>query len=131
MMPSIDNNNSMFIMRSKEKFKNLQKSMTIIPNQYLLSTYKQTDADRLFVIDFYKSLSKLLTDTRENFITKSQAEKRLEELLEDAIKNKLDVKIDPNILDSTNLMRLDDEKSFRSEDDDYGFESDSDSSYSY
>jgi hypothetical protein len=28
-------------------------------------------------------------------------------------------------------MRLDDEKSFRSEDDDYGFESDSDSSYSY
>ncbi len=83
------------------------------------------------IIDFYKSLSKLLTDTRENFITKSQAEKRLEELLEDAIKNKLDVKIDPNILDSTNLMRLDDEKSFRSEDDDYRFESDSDSSYSY
>jgi hypothetical protein len=83
------------------------------------------------IIDFYKSLSKLLTDTRENFLTKSQAEKRLEELLEDAIKNKLDVKIDPNILDSTNLMRLDDEKSFRSEDDDYGFESESDSSYSY
>ncbi len=83
------------------------------------------------IIDFYKSLSKLLTDTRENFITKSQAEKRLEELLEDAIKNKLDVKIDPNILDSTNLMRLDDEKSFRSEDEDYGFESESDSSYSY
>ena len=83
------------------------------------------------IIDFYKKLSNLLTDTRENFLTKSQAEKRLEELLEDAIKNKLDVKIDPNILDSTNLMRLDDEKSFRSEDDDYGFESESDSSYSY
>jgi hypothetical protein len=83
------------------------------------------------IIDFYKSLSKLLTDTRENFITKSQADKRLEELLEEAKKNKLDVKIDPNILDSTNLMRLDDEKSFRSEDDDYGFETDSDSSYSY
>jgi len=83
------------------------------------------------IIDFYKKLSNLLTDTRENFLTKSQAEKRLEELLEDAIKNKLDVKIDPNILDSTNLMRLDDEKSFRSEDDDYGFETDSDSSYSY
>jgi hypothetical protein len=67
----------------------------------------------------------------ENFLTKSQAEKRLEELLEDAKKNKLDIEIDPNILDSTNLMRLDDEKSFRSEDDDYGFETDSDSSYSY
>ena len=83
------------------------------------------------IIDFYKQLSKLLTDTRENFITKSQADKRLEELLEDAIKNKLDIKIDPNILDSTNLMRLDDENSFRPEDDDYGFESESDSSYSY
>ena len=76
------------------------------------------------IINFYKQLSKLLTDTREDFITKSQAEKKLEELLQDAIKNKLDVKIDPNILDSTNLMRLDDEKSFRSEDDDYGFDSD-------
>jgi hypothetical protein len=76
------------------------------------------------IINFYKQLSKLLTDTREDFITKSQAEKKLEELLQDAIKNKLDVKIDPNILDSTNLMRLDDEKSFRPEDDDYGFDSD-------
>jgi len=76
------------------------------------------------IIDFYKQLSKLLTDTREDFITKSQAEKKLEELLQDATKNKLDVKIDPNILDTTNLMRLDDEKSFRSEDDDYGFDSD-------
>jgi hypothetical protein len=76
------------------------------------------------IIDFYKKLSNLLTDTRENFLTKSQAEKRLEELLEDAKKNKLDIKIDPNILDSTNLMRLDDEKSFRPGDDDYGFDSD-------
>lgn len=79
------------------------------------------------IIDFYKKLSILLTDTRENFLTKSQAEKRLEELLEDAIKNKLDIKIDPNILDSTNLMRLDDEKSFRQEDDD--LYSDGDFSY--
>ena len=84
------------------------------------------------IIDFYKQLSKLLTDTRENFITKSQADKRLEELLEEAKKNKLDVNIDPNILDSTNLMRLDDEKSFtESSDDEYGFDTDSsyDSSY--
>jgi hypothetical protein len=79
------------------------------------------------IIDFYKKLSNLLTDTRENFLTKSQADKRLEELLEDAIKNKLDVKINPNILDSTNLMRLDDEKSFAQEDDD--LYSDDDFSY--
>jgi hypothetical protein len=76
------------------------------------------------IIDFYKQLSKLLTDARENFLTKSLAEKKLEELLEDAKKNKLDIEIDPNILDSTNLMRLDDEKSFRPEDDDYGYDSD-------
>jgi hypothetical protein len=77
------------------------------------------------IIDFYKKLSKLLTDTRENFLTKSQAESKLEDLLEDAKKNKLDVKIDPNILDPVNLMRLDDEKSFREDDDDdYGFDSD-------
>ena len=82
------------------------------------------------IIDFYKQLSKLLTDTRENFVTKAQAEKRLGELLEDAIKNKLDVKIGPNILDSTNLMRLDDENSYRPESD-YDFTSDDDSSYSY
>ena len=84
------------------------------------------------IIDFYKSLSTLLTDARENFLTKKQAEKKLEDLLEEAIKNKLDINIDPKILDHVNLMRLDDEKSFtESSDDDYGFDSDSsyDSSY--
>jgi len=82
------------------------------------------------IIDFYKQLSKLLTDTRENFLTKSQAEKKLEELLEEAKKNKLDVNIDPKILDQVNLMRLDDENSYRPESD-YDFTSDDDSSYSY
>jgi len=70
------------------------------------------------IIDFYKDLSKLLTDRRQNFITKSQAEKKLEDLLELANKNKLDIKVNLNILDPFNLMRLDDEKSFK-EDDDY------------
>ena len=84
------------------------------------------------IIDFYKSLSTLLTDARENFLTKNQAEKKLEALLEEALKNKLDVNIDPKILDQVNLMRLDDEKSFtESSDDEYGFDTDSsyDSSY--
>ena len=85
------------------------------------------------IIDFYKSLSKLLTDARENFLTKKQAEEKLEALLEEAKKNKLDINIDPKILDQVNLMRLDDEKSFTesSDGDDYGFDTDSsyDSSY--
>ena len=77
------------------------------------------------IIDFYKSLSTLLTDARENFLTKNQAEKKLEDLLEESKKNKLDVNIDPKNLDQVNLMRLDDEKSFtESSDDDYGYDSD-------
>jgi hypothetical protein len=87
------------------------------------------------IIDFYKELSKLLKDTREDFITKSKAESELEDLLEEAKKSGLDVKIDPNILDPVNLMRLDDEKSFRSDDDDYGNSDfsygDSDTDFSY
>ena len=82
------------------------------------------------IIDFYKSLSTLLTDSRENFLSKSQSEKKLEDLLEEAKKNKLDVNIDPKILDQVNLMRLDDENSYRPEDND-DFSSDDDSSYSY
>ena len=40
------------------------------------------------IIDFYKRLSTLLTDSRENFLSKSQSEKKLEDLLEEAKKNK-------------------------------------------
>ena len=86
------------------------------------------------IIEFYKELSKLLTDNREDFITKSKAESKLEDLLEEANKSGLDVKIDPNILDPVNLMRLDDEKSFRSDDefndDDFSY-GDSDTDFSY
>lgn len=70
------------------------------------------------IVDFYKNLSKLLTDARENFLTKKQAEEKLENLLEEARKNKLDVDIDPKILDQVNLTRLDDENSYRPEDND-------------
>jgi hypothetical protein len=77
------------------------------------------------IIDFYKKLSKILTDCRENFTSRKEAQKRLDFILEEAKKNKLDVNINPEILDPINLMRLDDEKSFREEsDDDYGFDSD-------
>ena len=71
------------------------------------------------IVDFYKKLSRLLTDTREKFLSQGAAEKQLEELLEEAEKNGIQVKIDKQILDPILLMRLDDEKSFVEEEDDY------------
>jgi len=81
------------------------------------------------IIEFYKKLSTLLTDAREKFISQTQAEKKLEELIEQAKDSKLDVKVSKDILDPIVLMRLDDEKSFR-EEEDYDYYSD-DSSYDY
>lgn len=83
------------------------------------------------IINFYKELSKILTDTRENFLSRNQGERKLEDLLELAEKFGLEVNVDKSILDPINLMRLDDENSFRSEDDDYepSFNSDYESSY--
>ncbi len=82
------------------------------------------------ILDFYKELSRILTDTREEFLSTKEAQKRLDSLLETASSHKLDVKIDPKILDPINLMRLDDERSFKSdEDDDYSFEADGEFSY--
>ena len=80
------------------------------------------------IIEFYKSLSVLLTDTRENFLSQNQAKNKLNELLEKAKDSGLQVNISENILDPINLMRLDDENSFREDsEDDYGL----DSSYEY
>jgi hypothetical protein len=81
------------------------------------------------IIDFYKKLSRILTDTREEFLSQNEGKKKLQKLLEEAENNNLQVKINPDILDPVNLMRLDDENSFRPEDtdydDDYSFGSDS------
>jgi hypothetical protein len=78
------------------------------------------------IIDFYKKLSTLLTDTREKFLSQEQAETKLDLLLEEANKNGLDVQVSKNVLDPIFLMRLDDERSFRQEDDDYYDYNDSD-----
>ena len=71
------------------------------------------------IIEFYKSLSKILTDTREEFLSQNQGKKRLDELLEKAKESGLQVNVSESILDPVNLMRLDDENSFRSEDNDH------------
>ena len=73
------------------------------------------------ILDFYKQLSKILTDTREHFISQDDGERKLDKLLDEANKHGIDVKISKEILDPINLMRLDDENSFKpEEDDDYG-----------
>jgi hypothetical protein len=74
------------------------------------------------IIEFYKELSRLLTDTREDFISQNQAKKKLEDLLDRAKKSNLDVKISEEILDPVYLMRLDDEKSFTTDEEDFSYD---------
>ena len=75
------------------------------------------------IIEFYKSLSSLLADTREEFLSQNQAKKKLDQLLEKAKESGLNINISENILDPINLMRLDDENSFKPEEDDYDYDS--------
>jgi len=75
------------------------------------------------IIEFYKSLSSLLSDTREEFLSQNQAKKKLDHLLEKAKESGLNINISENILDPINLMRLDDENSFKPEEDDYDYDS--------
>ncbi len=82
------------------------------------------------IVDFYKELSKILTDCREGFILRDFAEKKLTDLLEQASKSKLDVNVSESIFDPINLMRLDDEKSFNSDDEEFGYDGDN-SIFSY
>ena len=83
------------------------------------------------IIDFYKELSNLLKDAREDFISKGKAKKMLEDLIKRAKESKLEVNVDPLILDSHNLMRLDDENSYTPEDDFDDISYGDDSSYGY
>ena len=55
----------------------------------------------------------------QTYLSQNQAKKKLEQLLEKAKESGLQVNVSENILDPINLMRLDDENSFRPEDDDY------------
>ena len=83
------------------------------------------------IVDFYKELSKVLTRRREYLLTKDEAKKKILSLLEKAEESNLEIKIDiDHILDDSNILLLDDERSFeyRDEDDSSSYE-DYDSSY--
>ncbi len=69
-------------------------------------------------IEFYKKLSSILTDARENFISHNHAKKKLNELLEKSKEFELQINVSEDILEPVNLMRLDDERSFRESDED-------------
>ena len=45
------------------------------------------------IIDFYKKLSKILTDTREEFLSRAEGESKLEKLLEESETHGLQIKI--------------------------------------
>jgi hypothetical protein len=64
------------------------------------------------VVDFYKDLSKILTDARERFLSKRDAQIKLDLLLEKAHESNLEVDISENILDENFLTKLDDERSY-------------------
>ena len=83
------------------------------------------------IVDFYKSLSKILENCREDRLTREAAEIKLSELLQEAKNNNIPINIDMNILDSSNLIKLDDERSYveTSYDSSYDSDQDSDSSY--
>jgi hypothetical protein len=75
------------------------------------------------IIEFYKKLSKILTDAREEFLSQKEAEDKLQILMNEAKESNLNIDINPSILDPVNLMRLDDENSFRpSDDDDFSYD---------
>jgi hypothetical protein len=83
------------------------------------------------IVDFYKELSRVLTRKREYLLTKDEAKKKILSLLEKAEESNLEIKIDIDyILDDSNILLLDDERSFeyRDEDDSSSYE-DYDSSY--
>jgi formyltetrahydrofolate hydrolase len=78
------------------------------------------------IVEFYKKLSSLLTKKRENLISMSEAKQELRDLLSKAEKNEIQVEISNDILNQKNLMRLDDENSFKT---DYESDDDYDSDY--
>jgi hypothetical protein len=78
------------------------------------------------IVEFYKKLSSLLTKKRENLISMSEAKQELRDLLSQAEKNEIQVEISNDILNQENLMRLDDENSFKT---DYESDDDYDSDY--
>jgi hypothetical protein len=61
-------------------------------------------------IQFYKKVSKLITDTRDQFLTLEEAEEKLDSLMELAKIHNIGVHFDKSILQWENLYKFDDEQ---------------------
>ena len=81
------------------------------------------------IIDFYKQLSWILERTREHLLSIEEGKEKLQNLLDKAEEYDLHVNVSLNILNDSNLGRLDDEKSFTTSYEDNSYDDLSDSSY--
>ena len=81
------------------------------------------------IIDFYQELSDMLESARAGRLSKESAVSRLNQMLEEAHKQGIEVEVSPEVFEYNNLVRFDDERSYVEEEYSYDEEVEYDSSY--
>lgn len=81
------------------------------------------------IIDFYQELSDMLESARAGRLSKESAVSRLNQMLEEAHKQGIEVEVSPEVFEYNNLVRFDDERSYVEEEYSYDEEAEYDSSY--
>jgi hypothetical protein len=81
------------------------------------------------IIDFYQELSDMLESARAGRLSKESAVSRLNQMLEEAHKQGIEVEVNPEVFEYNNLVRFDDERSYVEEEYSYDEEAEYDSSY--
>lgn len=71
------------------------------------------------IIDFYQELSDMLEQARDSSISKSNAQERLNQMIEELKQEGIEVDISPEIFDFQNLVKFDDERSYVEEESSY------------
>ena len=73
------------------------------------------------IIEFYEELSRMLEKARDGKLSKTNAVTRLNQMIEEAKKSKIELDVNPDIFDFENLIKFDDERSY--EEEEYSYES--------
>lgn len=81
------------------------------------------------IIDFYQELSDMLESARSGRLSKESAVSRLNQMIEEAHKQGIEVEVSPEVFEYNNLVRFDDERSYVEEEYSYDEEAEYDSSY--
>lgn len=81
------------------------------------------------IIDFYQELSDMLESARAGRLSKESAVSRLNQMIEEAHKQGIEVEVSPEVFEYNNLVRFDDERSYVEEEYSYDEEAEYDSSY--